>query len=120
MDTVLAQVSWAMLHALGDLVTFPWWWYTHGLVRVVRWAQRTIRGWERVVGLRLWARSLFVPMFGQTDWQGRLVSFGMRLAVLVGRILQVLVGAVVVLGAVLLYVLLPLIAVALVVVPFAV
>ena len=27
----------------------------------------------------LWLRNLFVPMFGQVDWQGRIVSFFMRL-----------------------------------------
>ncbi|MBI5728363.1 MAG: hypothetical protein HY984_01260 [Candidatus Magasanikbacteria bacterium] len=27
----------------------------------------------------LWLKNIFVPMFGQADWQGRLMSFFMRL-----------------------------------------
>ncbi len=33
----------------------------------------------------LWLKNIFVPMFGQYDWQGRLVSFFMRLVQVVVR-----------------------------------
>jgi len=59
------------------------------------------------VGLRVWLKNLFAPMFGQTDWQGRLISFFMRLAVLGGRLLQVFFGSVAVLAATLIYLVLP-------------
>lgn len=107
MDTVLVQVSRACGIVLLEAFTFPWWWYTRGLARVGRWMRRTLRGWERAVGLRLWAKNLFVPMFGQTDWQGRIISFFMRLAVLMGRLLQVLFGALAVLVIAITYLILP-------------
>ncbi|MFH1098412.1 MAG: hypothetical protein V1723_00565 [Candidatus Uhrbacteria bacterium] len=111
MDAFIVQIVRAFALAFVDVVTFPWWWYSRGLVCVMQWASRSLRGWERAVGLRLWARNLLVPMYGQTDWQGRLISVVMRLAILFGRVLQVIVGALIVVAAVVVYVALPPIAV---------
>ena len=86
MDTILAQVGYGCILTGRDILMFPWWWYTRGVRGVLRWAGRTLRGWEQVVGLRFWARNLFVPMFGQTDVQGRLISVAMRVVVLIGRL----------------------------------
>jgi hypothetical protein len=107
MDSVFAQVGHALLLAVLDAITFPWWWYTRGLKRVLGWGGRTLKGWERAVGLRLWLKNLFVPMFGQTDWQGRIISFFMRLAVLFGRTLQVVFGSLAVLLILAIYLMLP-------------
>jgi hypothetical protein len=35
--------------------------------------------------VQLWLANLFTPMFGQRDWQGRIISFVMRLVQLMGR-----------------------------------
>lgn len=110
METFVVQLSHALLVGMGEAVSFPWWWYTRGVRRVLGWATRALRGWEHAVGLRLWMRALLVPMYGQTDLQGRLVSFAMRLAVLVGRVVQVVLGTIVVLIAVLGYLALPVLA----------
>ena len=37
------------------------------------------------LGVLLWLKNLFVPMFGQRDWQGRLVSVFMRLVQVIAR-----------------------------------
>ncbi len=107
MDSAFVRVGHALLLAVLDAITFPWWWYTRGLRRVLGWVGRTLRGWERAVGLRLWLKNLFVPMFGQTDWQGRIISFFMRLAVLFGRTLQVVFGSIAVLVILAIYLVLP-------------
>ena len=107
MDGVIVHIGRAMVGAAFDAITFPWWWYTRGLRRVAGWATRTLKGWERTVGLRVWLKNLFTPMFGQTDWQGRMISFFMRLAVLVGRLLQMLFGSIAVLIMTLIYLALP-------------
>lgn len=104
---VLAQIGRAVGVVLLEFVTFPWWWYGSGFRRVLTWAGRTLRGWEHTIGLRLWAKNLFVPMFGQTDWQGRLISFCLRLVILIGRTIQVVVGAILVFLAMIIYLALP-------------
>ena len=111
MDTVLAQVGYGCILTGRDILMFPWWWYTRGVRGVLRWAGRTLRGWEHMVGLRFWVRHLFVPMFGQADWQGRLISVIMRMVVLMGRLLQVCLGALAVMTMVIAYTVLPMVGV---------
>jgi len=37
------------------------------------------------MGLGVWIKNLFVPMFQQYDWQGRIISFFMRLFQIIFR-----------------------------------
>ena len=74
---------------LVDLVRFPWWWYTDGLLKTVRFCSSAIAGYTRSLALRVWVTNLFVPMFGQYDWQSRIISFFMRLAQIFGRVLVI-------------------------------
>lgn len=65
---------------LSEAATGPVWWYTHGLLHVLSWWQENARLlWHRL-SVGLWARNILVPMFGQYDWQGRVISFLIRLA----------------------------------------
>lgn len=57
---------------------FPIWWYTKGLVYAVRGFQRSLQVGNRNLGVTLWIKNWFVPMFGQSDWQGRIISIFIR------------------------------------------
>ncbi len=74
-----------------DILSFPLWWYTHGLLRMARWWRESVRGYARLLALEIWIKNLFVPMFGQYDWQSRLISIFMRLVQIVGRGLALIV-----------------------------
>ncbi len=53
-----------------------------------------IRSWQyraRGYALGLWIRNFFVPMYGAYDWAGRLISVGMRAAVILTRLFALLV-----------------------------
>lgn len=69
----------------GSVLKFPLWWYGEGTVRVASWIMRTLTFRWRSYGFVIWIQNIFVPMYGQYDWAGRLVSFVMRIVVLVGR-----------------------------------
>ncbi|MBI5655177.1 hypothetical protein HZC53_06025 [Candidatus Uhrbacteria bacterium] len=79
----------------GSVLWFPVWWYTKGLKRLA------LRFWNGLqyrissYGLRVWIKNLFVPMYGQHDIQGKIVSFFMRVVVLIGRSIALAVEAVV-------------------------
>lgn len=73
-----------------DFLRFPIWWYTEGIRSVGAWAAGSIRRRETAVGLWVWAKNIFVPMYGQRDWQGRLVSFLFRVVFLVVRLFLML------------------------------
>lgn len=63
---------------LFEIAWWPAWWYGHGFLRVSQWAIRQIREQEIRLGVSLWWRNLFTPMYGQYDWQGRIISFIVR------------------------------------------
>lgn len=68
-----------------DIVYAPVWWYTRGAFFISKWLVRTsVSTWNQV-GLAVWIKNIFVPMFQQYDWQGRIISFFMRLAQIIGR-----------------------------------
>lgn len=96
--------------ALLDLVYFPVWWYTGGL----RYAGSHCFAWlvagNRTLAPGLWLQNLFVPMFGQTDWQGKIISFFMRLVQIAARTLALIGWAAICVLLWAIWVLLPLIA----------
>jgi hypothetical protein len=68
-----------------DLLYFPIWWYSTGLMERVSGAADLISGASRSLQIGLWMRNIFVPMYGAYDWQSRLISIFMRSAQIVGR-----------------------------------
>lgn len=69
----------------SDIILFPVWWYSRGLLLVWRWSWQTLQDYAEYFALRIWIQNLFVPMFGQYDWQSRLISVVMRIVQIVGR-----------------------------------
>lgn len=74
----------------GSIVWFPVWWYTKGLQKIVRSAYAAIRYRAQAYAFRVWLKNFFVPMYGQYDWTGRLVSVFMRFVVIIGRGIAIL------------------------------
>ncbi len=74
---------------LWETATSPFetavWWYTKGLSSVSHWYRFVIVRGNARLGVLLWIKNIFVPMYGQRDWQGRAVSIGVRIAQIIGR-----------------------------------
>ncbi len=68
-----------------DILYFPVWWYSAGVLRAGRSCVDGFIMGNQMIAPGLWLRNLLIPMFGQTDWQGRLVSFFIRLISVVVR-----------------------------------
>jgi hypothetical protein len=77
--------KFVLSETIGSVLRFPMWWYSDGLLKLSRWIVRQIQYRLRAYSFVIWIQNLFVPMYGQYDWSGRLVSFVMRIVVLVGR-----------------------------------
>lgn len=73
------------------LIYFPVWWYTGGMKRAFLGTWNLLRMVNSYLAPGLWLKNIFVPMFGQRDWQGRLVSFFMRLVNVIFRFLGLFV-----------------------------
>jgi hypothetical protein len=68
-----------------ELLYFPIWWYGAGFFRVLKNMGLFFRNREQSLGFLIWLKNIFVPMYGQYDWSGRLISFCIRLIQVIFR-----------------------------------
>lgn len=87
---ILASGKYFLIELVGDILYFPLWWYSVGLRQLIMSLAQQVKSSERYLALGLLARSLFLPMFGQYDREGRIISFFMRLIILIGRSIYML------------------------------
>lgn len=74
---------------LSEMLRLPLWWYTTGLTQTLGRLARSVKSSARYFGVDVWAKYLFVPMYGDTSLAGRAISFPVRLVVLLGKSLAV-------------------------------
>lgn len=84
-----------VIDLVGSVVWFPVWWYTRGLLGVINAAKRALVYRIQSSAFRIWLKNFFVPMYGQYDITGRLMSVFMRFVVLVGRSIVLAVEAII-------------------------
>lgn len=70
---------------LKDIVMFPMWWYTKGVLYMFHKLWLSARRQSANFAVGIWMKNLFVPMYGQYDWQGRIISFVVRLIQIIVR-----------------------------------
>ena len=68
----------APLSPLSQLLYVPFWWYTAGLAWFGQKVLSFINNKRRSLNIGVWVRYLFVPMYGEKDTIGRLISFFIR------------------------------------------
>ena len=101
-----------------DILYYPLWWYTGGAQRMILFCWRQIKEGNLNFSPGLWLENIFVPMFGQYDWQGRIVSFFMRLVNVIFRFFALLIWVIIVTGIFFVYLLLPVVIVYLIFAPY--
>ena len=87
-------IRYFFVDLIGGVVGFPIWWYTHGLFTMAKWAGGSVRSASQYLGLGVWIKNLFVPMYGETAIAGRLISFAVRLFMIVIKGIGVLLWSV--------------------------
>lgn len=70
-----------------EILYFPVWWYSRGLLRVLLWAKNFLDRKIKSTGILIWLKNIFTPMYGQSDWAGILISF-------ITRVLQIIFRAI--------------------------
>lgn len=105
--TAVFDFSKILLQFVGDLLYFPIWWYTTGLLKILNWAGRYLRDRLQANGLMIWLKNIFTPMYGQTDWTGLLISFGTRVVQIIARTIAMMFWLLVVLIVLVIWLLLP-------------
>lgn len=100
-----------LVDLIGDVIYFPIWWYTAGLAQVLKSFARNIKSMASQLALRLLVLNILKPMFAQYDRAGRIISFFMRIVILVGRAVYFVLYLIVQAALVLVWLLLPIVAV---------
>lgn len=77
----------------GEVLYFPVWWYTDGLRWWSQMLLRQLIATEYRLAVRILVRTLFQPMYGDRTRSGRIISFFMRLVLIVGKGLTLVVWA---------------------------
>lgn len=108
-NTFFLRLFWVIAaETIVDFLLFPVWWYTKGLVRTARGVFYAIAHRWYNLGLGLWIKNIFRPMYGQEDFQGRLISLFFRILVLGWRSVLFLLALLFFIGAFLIYLVAPL------------
>ena len=81
------MLKYILQHILLDTLYFPLWWYTRGLKRVLNWAGVSIKDMERTAGIKIWISAMFKPMFQDYTRSGRIISFFMRVVLLIFKLI---------------------------------
>lgn len=89
---IAAQVAKSIaIDSVGDFFYFPLWWYTSGLYRMITNATGRVLDTADHLAIRLLLLNIFKPMFAQYDRAGRVISFFMRLIILLVRLMYLVV-----------------------------
>jgi len=83
------SLRYILIEVFLDILYFPVWWYTKGLSRIVSYCIENLVKHERRLALRIWLQHLFKPMYGDYTKEGRIISFMMRVVVLLAKLVLI-------------------------------
>ncbi len=106
-NLLISSVRVVFVDIVGEFFYFPIWWYTRGLRNAFLWFLNSLKRVEYRLAVFLWIKNFFVPMFGQHDWQGRIISVFMRFVQILFRFAMLVIASVFLFVIFLMWVLLP-------------
>lgn len=106
-NAIFLLIKYIAVDLVGDFFFFPLWWYTKGFKKSIIFTLEKIKDAESSLGVGIWLKNLFKPMYGQYDIQGRIVSFLMRFIQLIFRSIVFGVFFVLILFVPIIWILLP-------------
>src|SRR4030042_4999651 len=84
-NNILIYSGKIIAEMITDIVYFPVWWYSEGAATVAKKLLNFLGNKQKSLGLWIWVKNIYKPMYGQYDWQGLLISFFMRIVQIIGR-----------------------------------
>ena len=89
MNILLIQRT--ILQFFWDIIYFPIWWYSKGAKKTFLFCIDLVKFGNKYMAPMIWVRNILTPMFGQNDIKGRIVSFIMRVANIIGRFIGLII-----------------------------
>ncbi len=106
------------LEFLLDILYFPLWWFSGGVKKAGGFCIGILSTANGYLAPGLWLKNIAVPMFGQYDWQGRLISIFMRLVNVVGRSIALFFVLIFILALLLIWLVFPIVVVMMLAIAF--
>lgn len=94
-----------------DVLFFPLWWYTRGLVNIIKAQINFVSNRQKSLALFVWIKNIFKPMYGQRDWQGILISIFIRLIQIFFRSIMMIFWVLITILLIIVWIALPLVVV---------
>lgn len=111
MSLSTAIIKSVFFETILNILYFPVWWYSVGLKkRVIGFIQGT-GNLARNLALKLMFTHIFKPMFGERSRSGRIISFFMRLILLIWRLFLFVLGTLGQLILLIIWIILPVVSV---------
>lgn len=101
------SLKFVLIELIGDILYWPIWWYSKGTLNTALFCLDQIKKQEEFLGLSIWVKNIFTPMFGQYDWEGRIISFFARLVQIIFRAIFMLVWIILIIIILISWLLLP-------------
>ncbi len=70
---------------LWEIAYFPLWWYSSGLIHLLESIREFMSNRQKELAFFVWTKNILVPMYGEYNWEGRLISFFVRLVQIIVR-----------------------------------
>ncbi|MCX6745136.1 MAG: hypothetical protein NTX82_06450 [Candidatus Parcubacteria bacterium] len=102
-------IALLLIDEIRNFLYFPLWWYSKGYIKVLKGGFGMIRDFDQTLGFSIWLKNLFVPMFGQTDFAGRVISFLLRIFQIIFKGIALLLIIILILAFFVFWLVLPLI-----------
>lgn len=106
-NIVFLSLKFIVVDLIGEAVYFPLWWYSRGLLNAGRWCLEKVKAGNRRLGITIWLANLFVPMYGQRDYAGRIISFFIRIVQIIFRLILFFIWLIIILALFLFWLILP-------------
>ena len=103
------SIKYVAIDLIGDILYWPLWWYSKGLAKAAEFCFAEISSQQERLGINVWVKNIFTPMFGQYDIEGRIISFFARLIQIIVRSILLFIWSIFILISLLAYVIMPLI-----------
>lgn len=88
-----------------NILTFPIWWYSVGLKIALKNARQNFGYGIKKTGIVLFARHLGEPLYGDYTRAGRIISFFLRIALIIFKALAISLRAAVIFVCLIIYML---------------
>ena len=86
-NIAVKSFKFVLRDVIFDIIYWPIWWYSSGTIKAWQRMKNIVSAGNVSLGLSIWIKNIFKPMFGQQDWQGRLISFFLRLVQIIFRLI---------------------------------